>query len=194
MLEKEQLEKLYKSGYSAKDIADKLDYSESGIRYVMNKYSIPRRSISEAVYQKANPDGDPFRIKENLSPEEMKLLGLGLGIFWGEGNKRSNCSVRVGNSDPKLIKKFIEFLDKICGVKKEKLQFNLQIFSDLSENKVINFWMNKLDIKRPQFYKVIITPYKSLGTYTHKSIYGVITINFNNVKLKKILDEMLLNL
>jgi len=176
------------------EIADQFFCSASKIKYWMVEYEINRRSVSEAIYQKANPNGDPFKIKENLNPEELKLLGLGLGIFWGEGNKRSKCSVRVGNSDPKLIKKFIEFLDKICGVKKEKLKFNLQIFSDLSENKVVKFWMDELDIKRLQFYKVIITPYRSLGTYKHKSMYGVITIDFNNVKLKKIIDEMLLSL
>ncbi len=194
MLRKEQLEKLYQRGFSAKEIANKVGYSESGVRYLLSKYSIPRRTISEAIYVKNNPRGDPFKIKENLSFEEAKLLGLGLGIFWGEGNKRSKCSVRVGNSDPKLIRKFIEFLDKICGVGKEKLKFNLQIFSDLSEDEVVDFWMDELKIERVQFFKVIITPYRSLGNYNHKSNYGVITINFNNTKLKKIIDEMLANL
>lgn len=194
MLEKEQLEKLYNSGLSMQEIANQFCCSASGVKYWMVEHKIDRRSISEAVYQKANPNGNPFKIKENLSPEELKLLGLGLGIFWGEGNKRSKHSVRVGNSDSKLIKKFIEFLDKICGVKKEKLKFSLQIFSDLSESEVVNFWMNELDIKRSQFFKVTITPYRSLGTYKHKSKYGVITVNFNNIKLKKIIDEMLLDL
>jgi len=194
MLEKEQLEKLYSSGLSMQDIANQFCCSANKVKYWMVEYKIDRRSISEAIYQKANPSGDPFEIKENLSPEELKLLGLGLGIFWGEGNKRNKHSVRVGNSDPRLIKKFIEFLDKICNVKKEKLKFSLQIFSDLSEKEVVNFWISELGIKRLQFFKIIETPYGSLGTYKRKSKYGVITVIFSNIKLKRAIDEMLLNL
>ena len=194
MLEKEQLEKLYKGGFSMQEIANQFCCSASKVKYWMVEHKIDRRSISEAVYQKANPYGDPFKMKEILSHEDLKLLGLGLGIFWGEGNKRSKYGVRVGNSDPKLIKKFIEFLEKICGVKKEKLKFNLQIFSDLNEEEVVNFWIREIGMHRSQFYKVIITPYKSLGTYRHKLLYGVLTVDFNNVKLKKIIDKMLLGL
>ncbi len=72
----------------------------------MTKYGIPRRNRSEATYIKRNPKGDPFHIKTNLNNKEKILYGLGLGIYWGEGTKVNREAVRVGNSDPNLIKIF----------------------------------------------------------------------------------------
>ncbi len=173
------------------EISDRTGWSYHRVTYWMNKYNISRRSQSEAAYIKWNPNGDPFKIKDKLNVKETELKGLGLGIFWGEGFKRTKSTVRVGNTDPELLKKFIEFLDKICGVKKEKLKFSLQIFNDLKRNKALNFWVNRLNIKPSQFYKIIVTPSRGKGTYKKKISYGVLTINFNNTKLKKIIDVMI---
>ena len=75
----------------------------------MNKYGIKRRSISDAIYEKHNPNGDPFSIKEVTTIEEAKLYGLGVGVYWGEGNKANKHSVRLGNTDPDLILRFVDF-------------------------------------------------------------------------------------
>ncbi|HUV43157.1 MAG TPA: helix-turn-helix domain-containing protein [Patescibacteria group bacterium] len=84
---KVRLEKLYKNGLSANEIAEKLGISLYKVNYWLKNFQIPKRSVSEAIYLKYNPNGDPFEIKEKLSPEERQLLGMGLGIYWGEGNK-----------------------------------------------------------------------------------------------------------
>lgn len=194
MLPKAKLEKLYKSGLSMQEISDRTDWSYHQVTYWMSKHGIPRRSWSEAIYTKYNPDGDPFKFKKKLNLQETELRGLGLGIFWGEGCRRNKWSVRMGNTDPRLVEKFMEFLDRICGVKKDKLRFNLQIFDDLDKHKALNFWMSRLDIRPSQFYKVIITLSRGKGTYKKKLPYGVLTVNFNNTKLKKIIDEMIKNL
>ncbi|MBU3964305.1 hypothetical protein KJ591_00035 [Patescibacteria group bacterium] len=85
MIAKEKLEKLYKSGLSIQGIVDKTDWSYHQVIYWMDKYNIHRRSRSEANYVKYNPNGDPFKIKENLTKNEVALKGLGLGIYWGDG-------------------------------------------------------------------------------------------------------------
>ena len=107
-LDEEQLIKLYHHGFSSKEIAEELGFSENKINYWLKQFRIPKRSISEALYLKHNPNGDPFSIKRNLTPEEKQLLGLGLGIYWGEGNKANKHKVSVSNSDPKLLSMFIE--------------------------------------------------------------------------------------
>ncbi len=119
---------------------------------------------------------------------------MGLGLYWGEGNKRNKTSIRLGNTNPALIKKFIEFLMMMFNISTSKLKFGLQIFSDLSERKVLKFWLaelKKFNIEREQFSKVIVTPARGVGNYREKSQFGVLTVHFNNVKLKKILDNML---
>ena len=44
-----------------------------------------------------------------------------------------------------------------------------------------------------RFQKVIVTPTRGKGTYKHKSEYGVLTVYFNNSKLKKIMDGLIEN-
>ncbi len=195
MLFKEKLQKLYLTDKkSSLEIAKILKCSEHKVNYWILKHRIPKRSISEAVYVKNNPHGDPFVIKDIKTLKDAKLLGLGIGLYWGEGNKKSKTAIRLGNTDPALIKKFIEFLIMAFNIKTSKLKFGLQIFSDLSEKKSLEFWLTELkkfNIGRRQFSKVIITPTRGIGNYREKSQFGVLTVHFNNVKLKKILDNML---
>lgn len=179
---------------SVKEIADKLDFSTHKIIYWMLKYGINTRTRSEATYVKRNPNGDPFKIRKAFNKQEMFLFGLGLGLYWGEGNKANRVSIRLGNSDPYLIKKFIEFLTKIYGVDKNNLRFGLQIFSDINPNQALKFWLNRLKIDKSRFQKVIITPSRGGGTYKKKMKNGVLTIYFHNKKLRDILIGELVKL
>ena len=192
MLPKGKLEKLYKSGLSMMEMSSKVGYSPSGVKYWMEKYNIPRRSWSEATYVKKNPKGDPFKIKQRLNKNDILLKGLGLGLYWGEGDKSvNNTQFRISNSDPFLIKKFREFLIKICGVKREKVRYSLVIFNDSNKLKAINFWGKYLRIKKSQLGKVINIPSQGEGTYKKKNQFGVITMTVSNKKLKeKILEQI----
>jgi hypothetical protein len=116
---KERMVGLYQRGLSMQEIADKMGWSLHKVSYWLNKCNIPRRSPSEAAYAKWNPNGDPFKIKDKLNKNKILLKGLGLGLYLGEGDKsKVNTSVRLANTDPQIIKKFKEFLVKICGLKK----------------------------------------------------------------------------
>ena len=189
------IKKLYVSNKkSSAEIAKIFKCSERAVNYWLAKYEVKKRSISEAVYLKNNPNGDPFKIKLIRNIEDAKLFGLGLGLYWGEGNKKNKNSVRLGNTDPKLIKKFLEFLTKICGTEKKKLRFGLQVFSDMDTDQSLKFWLKELreyGINRSQFFKVTVTPSRSIGNYREKSKYGVLTVHFCNTKLKNLIDSML---
>ncbi len=191
MINKKHFKKLYKSGLSQKEIAEKTRLSYKQVIYWMQKYKIPRRSRSEATYVKRNPNGDPFKIKKKLTKTEAELRGMGLGLYWGEGTKSDKHSIRLGNTDPRLVNKFIEFLIKICGVQKKKLKFWLQIFSDINPKKALEFWCKALKVNSNQFGKVIVTPSRGKGTYGRKIQHGVVTLYFCNKKLRDILNNML---
>jgi len=173
-----------------KEISDKTDWKYEKVVYWMRKFGIPRRSRSEATYVKRNPEGDPFKVKNKLTPKRRELKGLGLGLYWGEGDKSGSTSVRLCNTDPELINKFIEFLVKICGVKKEKLKYELQIFNDADEKKAIKFWLENLNIKESQFGKIINHPSRGKGTYNRKNQTGVLMVCCHNKKLKEEIINM----
>jgi hypothetical protein len=195
MIKKEILTDLYlQKGKSMQEIAISLNCSLHEISYWMDKHDIKSRSRSDALYIKNNPDGDPFRIKKVKSMDDAKLLGLGIGLYWGEGNKKNKNSIRLGNTNPLLIGSFIEFLIKILGINTSKLKFGLQIFSDIQENEASDFWLEnlkKFNVTKEQFFKINITPSRGIGNYRDKSKYGVLTVYYCNSKLKKLLDSML---
>jgi len=172
---------------SSRIISKELQCSENKVNYWLSKHNISKRSITEAVYTHHNPDGDPFYFKNPKTPQEWFLYGLGLGLYWGEGNRKNEMAVRLGNTDPALIKVFLEFLQKTYSVKKEKMRFGIQIFSDMSVSKEIHFWSRYLNIPKSQFWNPITTPARSIGTYKEKTKHGVLTVYVSNTKFRDLL-------
>jgi len=68
-----------------------------------------QRSISEAIYLKRNPHGDPFHFSATLERRFNFCSDLGSG-FIGRRDEEKQGSVRLGNTDPQLVKRFVEFL------------------------------------------------------------------------------------
>ncbi|MEI6864138.1 MAG: hypothetical protein WCK46_02080 [Candidatus Adlerbacteria bacterium] len=188
MIPKQLLVDLYsKQGLSSAQIAKREKCSATKIDYWLSKYEIPKRSISDAIYKKRNPKGDPFLFQKPKTISTAILYGLGIGLYWGEGTKRSKNSVRLGNSDPFLIRKFIQFLEVLYSIDIRRLKFGLQIFGDMNGEEALTFWIKSLKAKREQFYAPIITPHRGVGNYRRKTKYGVLTLYFNNKKLRDII-------
>lgn len=178
------LKVLYKSGKSMRDISRQLNCSVHKVVYWMDKYGIKRRTMSEATYLKANPNGDPFKIRTKLSFSDWFLYGLGMGIYFGEGNKLSKTALRVANTDPRILKLFIKFLLKICGLKKHRLSYSIISFNDVDPIISRDFWAEQLGVPPDKFGKITVIPHQGSGTYRRKSQFGVCTVQANNVKLR----------
>lgn len=192
MLDRKKLLTLYRDRrLSMQEIAHRLHCSVHKVSYWMKKYKIRRRSISDAIYLMHNPCGDPFHFRRPQTREEMFLFGLGIGLYWGEGTKSNKSAVRLGNSDPSLMNKFLEFLTTFFGVRRGDFRFGLQIFSDMDPKEALRFWTTSLHISEKQFQKVIVTRSGSLGTYRQKIQHGVLTVHYNNIKLRNLLISFL---
>ncbi len=177
-----ELSRLYTSGNSIADIANKLRISTHKVAYWMNKYGIKSRSRSEALYVKNNRNGDPFEIAEIDSKYKTDLLALAIGIFLGEGTKKQTYSVRVANSDPRIILIFMKFLKEICQVDVQKIKAWINLFDDKPYEQSLDYWSNRIKIPKNQFYAPVIRPRKK-GSYKNRSEYGTITILVSNTKL-----------
>lgn len=175
-------------------IAKKMNCSVHKVVYWMDKFDIPRRSFSDAVYLNANPDGDPFSIKKILTDEERILYGLGLGIYWGEGEKVSKGRVRVANSDPHLLRTFRDFLLRICQATLSRIHYYIICFNDSNPKEALSYWSKLLEISDKQFGKIVQISPQGKGTYKRKSQYGVCIMEISNTKLKLWLMQELRNL
>ena len=192
-MDKHLLNELYiVKAMSMNEIAEHLSISVHKVHYWLKKHSINVRSYSEASYVKYNGLVDPFEINTSLTTDEERLFGMGVGIYWGEGNKKSLNAVRVGNTDANLIKVFVMFLIKICGVSPEKIRYGLQLFSDVEESDALSFWQYELNIERNQIMPTI-SRIKSgkIGTYKVKNQFGVMTVYVFNRKLRDWLVDQL---
>lgn len=190
-ISKNQLFQLYSKGKSMAEIASLLGCSVHKVAYWMDKHGIKRRSRSEATYIKLNPNGDPFKIKTNLTRKEEFLFGLGIGIYWGEGTKVTPHSVRVANTDPEILKTFIKFLVQICQLKKNKISYSIVCFNDTNPEIARSYWARKLETSPKKFGKITQIPTQGKGTYKKKSKFGVCTIQASNIKLKTwIMDQI----
>lgn len=169
---------------SLSEIASITGFKIHKIIYWMDRYGIKRRVRSEANYIKANPDGEPFKIKKKLTRDEVKLKYLALGLYWGEGGKNEKLGVRIANSDPGVIREFYFYLVNICRVRKDKIHFYLQTFKDNDMVAAKEYWAEALTIPADRINTG--TPVHSLGKGTYKRIskYGVITLGFFNTHLQ----------
>ena len=157
----------------------------------MNKHGIKRRSRSEAIYYKHNPNGDPFKIKKQLVLEQERLKALALGLYCGEGSQSSPISVRLTNSDPELIRTFVRFLKDICGVDPQKIRLWLTIHTDTSTQEAQNYWSAQLNTPASQFSKTAVIKYRGNGNHKNKSLYGTATVCVHNMKLRQIIEKWL---
>lgn len=179
---------------SAREISLKFGCSENKIHYWLKEYGIKKRSIKDATYIKANPFGDPFSTKKLTSNLDWFLYGLGIGLYWGEGNKANKHAVRLGNADPALIKFFLLFLHETYKIDSKKLRFGLQLFTDTDPTVAKKFWCKQLGVMPGQFHKTTITKQNKKGTYRKKLQYGVLTVYFSNRKLRDIIVNAIANL
>jgi len=182
--------KLYiKEKLSAMQIAEKLCVSDSVVRYWLKRRDIKKRSISEAITNLylTKFSKKPFQLKENISRTDNELKISGAMLYWGEGAKTGG-TIKFVNSDPKMIKLFLNFLRKICGIHEERLKALVHMYPDHNENELRKFWSRLTGIPLERFYKSHIHEGRG-GTYKRKSQYGTIAINYSD---KKLLNTLLL--
>ncbi len=117
-------------------------------------------------------------IKEIGKLSKRDLLIAGLALYWGEGSKKYR-KVSLANSDPRIIKFFIKFLEKILNVKKESLTACIGI-NEIHKNRikeVEHYWSKIIGIPKEQFTKTTLIKVKNKKNYSNFSVhYGTITI------------------
>ena len=176
------------------DIAKSLDCSIHKVEYWLKKYKITRRNKRDANYAKYNPNGDPFKIKVNLSQKEKNLYYLAIGLYWGEGGKTNYQTTRLVNSDPIMILVYYKFLINICQIIPSKIHFHLQTFKDNNVQIAKTYWANKLNISPANIHTSHPIPSQGKGSYKNINIHGVMAIDVYNTHFRAWIMEQLTKL
>jgi len=179
----------YINGKSIKDIAKTTSFSTRKIRSVLIKNGVKRRTHSEANYVKANPNGDPFKIRKKLTPEEDHLKVMALGLYLTEGSIKHKHSVKFSNSNPGIVKIFIKFLKVICRVPANKIKASLIAYPDVNISEARKYWSVFLDLPVGQFTKTTVLKARNNGSAKRHSDVGTATLYVHNSKLLKIIKD-----
>lgn len=109
-----------------------------------------------------------------INKREFFLAGLFL--YWGEGSKSQPTELTVSNTDPSVIKFFINWLIKSLSVPKNKIKIQLHLYKDMDIKKEIQFWSKTLKIPLNQFTKPYVKKTSSIRI-NHKGGFGHGTCN-----------------
>lgn len=116
------------------------------------------------------------------------LFITGLTIYWGEGDKTGRGSVRVGTTDPVMLKVFKRFLEEICGVDESHIRTWLLLYPDLDENESKQYWIREVGISPDSFIKSTVIQ----GRHKSRRVrYGVCAIYTSSNYLKEKIMEWL---
>ena|SRR3989338_8017082 len=86
--------------------------------------------------------------------QKNPLFIAGIMLYWGEGDKSMKYGqVRLANTDGGLLRIFIAFLRKVCGVAEEKLKAWVLLYPDLNCCTCLTFWKKNLKMSDSQFIK-----------------------------------------
>ncbi len=92
--------------------------------------------------------------KEYVILSKNSLFLLGLTLYWGEGNKKTQ-QFQFTNSDPHAIRAMMRWLTEIHKVPKEKIKIRLYTHKLYAHEKCEKFWSEITNIPVNQFQKTI---------------------------------------
>lgn len=178
-----QVRQLYQEGLSVRELSEKFACSLDAMFYVFRKYKIPRRKASERNEVLFGRKESSFKIKEKLSEDEKNLKIAGIMLYWGEGSQwQGEKIVDFANSKPEMVKVFLAFLRRVCGIDEKKLRVYLYAYSDQDIKKITNFWSKLTNIPLNQFSKPYIREDYRLEK-SGKMPYGLIHVRYYDKKL-----------
>ena len=96
-----------------------------------------RRKHLARLYQEAQQESKIEFEKFKYHP----LFIAGLMLYLGEGDKISKYQVRISNTDPNIVKIFVNFLLYVCQVPNKKIKAGLLIYPDLNDATCKKFWI-----------------------------------------------------
>ena len=201
--EKKEARKLRRQGKSIKEIAKRLGVSPASVhkwcqdikltsqqrkrldQKAFNALQKGRKKVARNQRQKRLKEIRELRIKGikeigSLTKREFFLAGTAL--YWAEGFKKDS---RLGfaNSDPKMVRFFLNWLIKICEVPKKeiRLRVGLNISHKNRLRKVENYWSKITGVPLSQFQKAFFQKFKWKKEFKNPDNYfGVLRIRANH--------------
>ncbi|MCK9378646.1 MAG: hypothetical protein M0P97_00690 [Candidatus Moranbacteria bacterium] len=199
--EKFEARKLRISGLSLMEIADKLEVSKGSVSVWCDDIKLSKKQIRRLHEKMVTGSYEGRMIGANMQKEKKikkirecslkakkdistlnhrDLFIAGLGLYWGEGSKKSG--VRFYNSDPEAIKFMMEWFREILKIKEDRflMYININQIHKKRLKSVIEYWSEITGISVGQFRKPSLINVKNKKTYSNFSNhYGTLCIRIS---------------
>ena len=111
-------------------------------------------------------------LKKQIANQQTAKIALTI-LYLGEGSKSpKRGSLVFGNSDPAVIKLFLQLLRKIYEIQEEKFRCTVQCRADQNIKSLEQFWSKTTNISHSQFYASRVDP-RTVGVQSRKLNYKV---------------------
>lgn len=167
--------KLRKKGFSYSEILKKVPVTKSTLSLWLRNVSLKKDQRQRLVNKIRLGQKKGARIKKEIKNKLIKdikdksrneigklsnreLWLLGIALYWCEGNKEKDRSslVRIGNSDPYLIKIFLNWLCKIIKINNNDIHFRIYLHQN-SRNRLFDiqkYWSKNTGFPLESFQKI----------------------------------------
>lgn len=200
--EKDQARALRKEGKAINEIATALGVSKASIslwvrdielskeqRSKLTQRGFSVEAIEKRRINRIQKTTDRHKDISNNAKKDItvlskhELLLIGTALYWGEGGKTEKGSVRVANSDPRLIQVMMRFFREVCEVSEEKFRGHVHTFSHLNAEAAEEYWSKVSGISRNKFYKTYSKPSSASLGKKDTLPYGTFQIYVGDIEL-----------
>ena len=193
--------------FSYSEIRKRLGVPKSTLSYWLREFPLSKEKIKELRekgWKKAEVKIERFRAamrrKRELKEQEIYnkyqkrfedlseevFFVAGLMLYLGEGGKRDYSKIVFTNTDHKIIKFFINWLNEFLEISKNKVKAHLHLYENMDIKKENEFWKNELGFQEDQFYKPWITKLKKTSfSYRESFRHGTCSLYVLGVEKKR---------
>lgn len=115
-----------------------------------------------------------------------KLYVIGCMLYWAEGSRNRNKLVFT-NSDPEMVRVFVNFLRCAFGVPANRIRLTCNLFADHEERQrqIEDFWLEVAGLQRASLCKSTVNHYSpyTKKKRTNKLPYGTCRVVINSTEL-----------
>ena len=106
-------------------------------------------------------------------------------LYMAEGSKQNKYAICLANTDPKIIKFFMWWMETFMDISRSTMRGQLHLYESMDIEKEKEFWSQELGLKSNQFYKEQIRKLRpSSFSYSESYRHGTCQIYYHSGKRK----------
>ena len=193
--DKEKAIKLREKGFSYSQIKNELGIGKSTLSNWLHDMPLSDARLKEL----RNTDAQIEKSRETKrKKKELRRAGVyeqvkhdiecshdmdfvnGFYLYWGEGTKTAEYVVSLTNTDPSIIRCFVQWLE-LLDVPSEQIRVKLHVYSDQNEMELKKYWSKVTGVPVCNFYKTYTKDsLASRKTYKGMFSHGTCVVIYGN--------------